>query len=258
MTLANLSGGRDSSAMVVKWLELGNKLDYIIFCDTGFEFEEMYEYIDKLDNYIQRNFNMNITRLNATQEIEKWAFKYPITRGEKVGKLRGLPRSVGKEYCTRETKVYPTKAFVRKLSPQKYMNIALIGYTYNEVESGRVSNLEYAISKYPLHEWRMNELEVDIFLKERGIHNTLYEKFSRTGCYFCPKQSIRSLYNLYKYYPQYFEIMLQWEAKAQRLGCENITWKPNIALTDLKKRFEKEAETLFEDRFEISDTCFCK
>ncbi len=41
MISANLSGGRDSSAMVVKWLENGNELDYIIFCDTGFEFDEM-------------------------------------------------------------------------------------------------------------------------------------------------------------------------------------------------------------------------
>lgn len=55
MILANLSGGRDSSAMVVKWLENGNMLDYIIFCDTGFEFPQMYEYIDKLDSYLQRN-----------------------------------------------------------------------------------------------------------------------------------------------------------------------------------------------------------
>ena len=54
MISANLSGGRDSSAMVVKYLESGNTLDYVIFCDTGFEFEEMYEYIDKLDLYLQK------------------------------------------------------------------------------------------------------------------------------------------------------------------------------------------------------------
>lgn len=35
MVFANLSGGRDSSCMVVKWLESGYDIDYIIFCDTG-------------------------------------------------------------------------------------------------------------------------------------------------------------------------------------------------------------------------------
>lgn len=47
MIVANLSGGRDSTAMVIRWLELGNDLDYILFCDTGLEFKEMYNYIDK-------------------------------------------------------------------------------------------------------------------------------------------------------------------------------------------------------------------
>ena len=30
MIIANVSGGRDSTAMVVKWLELGNTLDSIL------------------------------------------------------------------------------------------------------------------------------------------------------------------------------------------------------------------------------------
>ena len=75
MIIANLSGGRDSSCMVVRYLELGNNIDYIIFCDTGFEFQEMYEYIDKLDNYLKKEFNKSITRLDSSKEIEKWAFQ---------------------------------------------------------------------------------------------------------------------------------------------------------------------------------------
>lgn len=261
MISANLSGGRDSSAMVVKWLENGNKLDYIIFCDTGFEFDEMYEYIDKLDSYLQRNFNIAITRLDSSKEIEKWAFEYPIQSGDNKGKLRGIPKTIGKEYCTRETKVYPTKKFVLDKSKNKFKNTALIGYTYNEVENGRVSNLDYAVSKYPLHEWQMNEPEVDIFLKERGIHNKLYEKFSRTGCYFCPKQSMRSLYTLYKDYPKQWELMKEWEAKAKELECVNQTWKPNLLLSELENRIKimgSVGEQLFSNEFDFEETCFCR
>lgn len=77
----------------------------------------------------------------------------------------------------------------------KYRVTALIGYTYNEVENGRVSILDYAIAKYPLHEWKWNELEVSEFLRERQIMNPLYNHFKRTGCYLCPKQSKASLYH---------------------------------------------------------------
>ena len=31
LTIANLSGGRDSTAMVIRYLELGNNIDYILF-----------------------------------------------------------------------------------------------------------------------------------------------------------------------------------------------------------------------------------
>lgn len=141
MTFANLSGGRDSSAMVVRWLESGEKLDYVLFCDTGFEFDEMYDYIDKLDEYLQKRFEIAITRLDSRGEIEKWAFGQRITRGERAGQFRGLPRRLGKDYCTRETKIYPSKRFVLSKSQQKFRNCVLIGYTYAEVQRGRVSNL---------------------------------------------------------------------------------------------------------------------
>lgn len=260
MISANLSGGRDSSAMVVKWLENGNELDYIIFCDTGFEFPQMYEYIDKLDSYLQRNFNISITRIDSSKEIQKWAFEYPIQSGENKGRLRGIPKTIGKEYCTRETKVNPTKRFVCEKSSNKFRNTALIGYTYNEVENGRVSNLDYAVSRYPLHEWQMNEPEVDTFLKERSIHNPLYEKFSRTGCYFCPKQSMRSLYTLYRNYPTLYQVMKEWEIKAKELNCVNQTWKPNLTLDELESRIKNMGvvgEQLFTNKFENEETCFC-
>lgn len=47
LTIANFSGGRDSTAMVIRYLKLGNNIHYILFCDTGFEFPAMYEYIEK-------------------------------------------------------------------------------------------------------------------------------------------------------------------------------------------------------------------
>ena len=189
--------------MVIRYLELGNDIDYILFCDTGFEFKEMYKYIEKLDKYLQRNFNKSITWLNkggkenADDEytiFEKWAFVKPIEIGERQGLKRGIPRLVGKRlYCTRETKIKPTMKFVKDKCNNKFKVVSLIGYTYNEVENGRVSNLDYAIAKYPLHEWKWNEKEVSDFLSERKIMNPLYNHFQRTGCFLCPKQSKASL-----------------------------------------------------------------
>lgn len=259
MTFASLSGGRDSTAMVVKWLECKNSLDYILFCNTGFEFQEMLEYINKLDNYIQSRFNMSITTLDTSDVIEKWAFFKPISRGDRKGRFRGIARVLGVDYCTREAKIKPMKKFITKLSPNKYKNKILIGYTHNEIESGRVSNVDYGVSVYPLHEWGFNEVDVDNFLKKRGIHNRLYEKFERTGCFFCPKQSINSLYQLFKAYPKEWELMKSWEDRAKKLNCVNQTFKIGISLKELELKFKNNDDrSLFDFGFIEQDVCFCK
>ena len=257
MTFASLSGGRDSTAMVVKWLEEENNLDYIIFCDTGFEFPAMYEYIDKLEKYLLEKFNKKLTRLGDKDTFNKWCFIKPISRGENKGKLRGLPRTIGMSFCTRETKIVPTEKFIVSVSPNKFRNVGLVGFTYNEVVNGRVSNLSYATSKYPLYEWKMNEEECEEFLKKRSIANPLYKHFYRTGCFLCPKQSKNSLYNLYKYYPKEWQIMKEMESKAKKMGCVCQTFKPDKTILEYEKEFRLTPDPLFENDYIDFETCFC-
>lgn len=259
MISANLSGGRDSSAMVIKWLENNEPLDYILFCDTKYEFKEMYLYIDKLDSYIQKKFNKSITRLSFDNDkFTEWAFELPISRGERKGQYRGIPRTLGRDYCTRELKIKPSVDFITKASPNKFRNIALIGYTYDEVENGRVSNLEYATARYPLHEWHMNESECENFLRKRGIANPLYRHFTRTGCFLCPKQSKRAFYKLFKHYPNEWQLMKEWETRAKALNCVNCSFRMGTSLEALEKEFKAMPDELFSDDYVDSETCFCK
>lgn len=259
MIFANLSGGRDSTAMVVRWLELGNDLDYIIFCDTHYEFPQMLEYIDKIENYLLKKFNKKLTHLRSDIDLmRKWAYEYPIVGGNSTGKLRGLPRTVGVDYCTRELKTKPTAKFVKSKSKSFFRNKILIGYTYNEVEKGRTSNLDYGMTEYPLHTWKWNEPEVEEFLRKRGIANPLYQHFSRTGCFCCPKQSKRSLYNLFKFYPKEWAKCKQMETTAKELGCLNITFKPNVSFAELEKEFISNERFDFSDKYSTDAICFCK
>ncbi len=46
---ASLSGGNDSTAMVLRLVEEGWSLDLVLFCDTGLEFPQMYGHVAKQD-----------------------------------------------------------------------------------------------------------------------------------------------------------------------------------------------------------------
>ena len=55
--IVSFSGGKDSTAMLLMMLEKNMPIDEIIFCDTGKEFPQMYEHIEKVQKYIGGGYN---------------------------------------------------------------------------------------------------------------------------------------------------------------------------------------------------------
>ena len=52
--IVSLSGGKDSTAMLLMMLEKNMQIDDIVFCDTGVEFPQMYRHLDKLQKHINK------------------------------------------------------------------------------------------------------------------------------------------------------------------------------------------------------------
>ena len=48
----SLSGGKDSSALLLLMIEKGMPIDAVISADTGMEFPEMYNHLAKLDDLL--------------------------------------------------------------------------------------------------------------------------------------------------------------------------------------------------------------
>ena len=49
--VVSLSGGKDSTAMLLILLERGEPVADVVFFDTGWEFPEMYEHLAKLETF---------------------------------------------------------------------------------------------------------------------------------------------------------------------------------------------------------------
>ena len=71
--IVSLSGGKDSTAMLIKMIEMGMVIDDIVFINVmatptmGAEFPEMYDYLDKLEDYIGRK----ITRVPSVISFDE-------------------------------------------------------------------------------------------------------------------------------------------------------------------------------------------
>lgn len=70
--------------MLLRLLEENRPVDLILYCDTGLEFPQMYDHLNRLENYTGKE----IIRLKASRDFEYYFLS--ITRNEKfvAGSIR--------------------------------------------------------------------------------------------------------------------------------------------------------------------------
>ena len=256
--ISMLSGGRDSTAMTLMLLDKKEPLDYIVFGDTGLEHEEMYEYIDKLDIFFQRKYNMKITRLYPARDYETY-IKEPKTKGDNIGKTRGTPMIADICFWRVEAKREPVKRWIKEVGLKEEDVIQYNGFVYGEFE--RVQNMPNNVQA-PLYEWKMTEADVSDYLKKNQMENKLYKYFSRTGCAVCGKNKIDDKYILYKHYPQKWEFMTRIEKELNQDPNRSGVfprWHTTMFIEDMLKVFKKkDKQPTFEFDDEPAMDCFCK
>ena len=64
----SLSGGKDSTAMLLLMIERGMPIDMVLSADTGMEFPEMYEHLAKLDEHLFRERGIHTPSRPRTSE----------------------------------------------------------------------------------------------------------------------------------------------------------------------------------------------
>ena len=225
------SGGKDSTAMLLKMIENNMAIDDIVFCKImatstiGAEFPEMYKYLDKVDKYLIKTIGKKITRIEAPITFEQ-QFYTVKNRGHYKGKIYGFPWNLG-AWCNSKLKV----AALAKYMKQQGKYVSYIGISYDEPERfARLNKNERA----PLYEWRMTEQDCLKYIQSKDLYNPLYNKFKRLGCWFCVKQSLDSLRIVRKNYPQYWKLLLNWQKDSE------TSFKINYTVQELEEKFRKE------------------
>ena len=227
--IVSLSGGKDSTAMLLRMLEEKMPVDIILFCDTGLEFDAMYKHIDKLGKYI----NQPITRLKAPYPFEYYFYEYsPPRRNPTLEGRNGFswagPRN---RWCTSVLKTRVINAYLRELS-KKYTLIQYVGIASDEKHRIRELN-------YPLIEWNMTEADCLAYCKARGFDwDGLYDIFTRVSCWCCPLQSLDELRKLRKHFPELWDKLQQMDKNTWR------SFLKTYSAEQLEVRFAYEDELL--------------
>ena len=235
VVIGTISGGRDSTAMILKYLEIGGHIDYIVFSDTLEEFPMMYDYLEKVNAYLSKHYNKSIIYTKPLSTFEDWVYGI-VKKGKQKGFVRGLPKKIDPCFWKREAKVYPVDRFLKSvgLIPDKSDYVKLIGYT--KAEENRIQKDPRC--KYPLIEYNWCEGDVDMYLKSLDLINPLYEYFSRTGCAFCPHMSLRGYYIVWKFHKKTWRYMKKVERKLLAMGnVINKTWHDKYNLIELETQF---------------------
>ena len=141
--IISLSGGKDSTAMLLILLEKKIKVDYIVFFDTGWEFPGMYKHIGKLEKYIDRK----IIKLRCKNSLEGLFKKYGFA-------------SFNSRWCTAKK-----RDTINKFCNQHKPFTQWIGYSYDERKRIK-KTIGYC---YPLVDWKITEEKALNYCRRRGF-----------------------------------------------------------------------------------------
>lgn len=228
--IVSFSGGKDSTLMLLLMIEKNMPIDDIIFADTGMEFQELYDYIEKIENLIGRK----VTRLKPKKTWDELFFATK-KKGNNIGQINAFPMTMACD-MSRRLKLEPIAKYYRSIEGEYTV---YIGIARNEPE--RYARLK-PNEKAPLYEWGIDENYVIQELKRRGLHNQLYDTFDRIGCYTCPNMTIKELRLMRKRYPKEYA-KLMWYGEQAELNATKrrfAEYKPGWTMSELEKRFQLE------------------
>lgn len=211
--ILNLSGGKDSAALAIYLRDRIAELEYV-FCDTGKELPETYEYLDRLEAYLGRS----IARLDGGgRDFDHY-----------LALRRGFLPSAHNRWCTELLKIRPLEDYVGDDQVSSY-----VGLRADEDRRGYIPTKPNIRPVFPFKEDGITLRDVLRILEASSVGLPGYYGWrSRSGCFFCFFQKKIEWVGLLENHPDLFEEARQYEASDGGLG---YTWCDDESLEELAR-----------------------
>ena len=211
-----LSGGKDSTAMVLRLSEVEPREYQYICTPTGNELPEMFQHWRRLGEMLGEPIK-------------------PITAGKS---LQGLIRAQNAlpnyrmRWCTRLLKIEPFQAYLIKMSPA----VSYVGIRADEADDRAGVDWEKLggiTNRYPLVEWGWDEADVREYLRYRNV-----EIPARTDCAMCFFQRLGEWWKLWIDYPEAYAEAEKYEDLTGHTLRSDARDSWPASLKDMRGRFE--------------------
>lgn len=211
--ILSLSGGKDSTALAIYMQGKIPDVEYV-FCDTGEELPETYDYLEKLEAFI----GQSIVRLNPDRPFTHYLDIYS-----------GVLPDARTRWCTRMLKIKPFERYVGNDATVSYIAIR----ADEEHRKGYISSKSNIQPCYPFIEDGLNKEDVIRILEDSGLGVPDYYRWrSRSGCYFCFFQQKIEWVGLLENHPSLFNKAAAFE-KINPNADGRFTWVEKESLQDL-------------------------
>lgn len=229
--ILSLSYGKDSLACLGAIEELGWALDRIVHIEIWAtetiqaDPPPMVEFKAKADAIIKARWGIEVEHIKGPHTAEQRMYRLRV-RGDRRGEMVGWPRTRGCEIqssCKRD----PYEKAIR--NAKTYLGIAADEPSRMSRHRARGGII------LPLVESGWTEAYCRQWCEENDLLSPIYTTAARNGCWFCPQQGIGQLRILRKMYPEYWALMMKWDAESpMKFKADGHT------VHDFERRFQLE------------------
>lgn len=253
LTIASFSGGKDSTAMVLRMIEKGERLDTVLFCDTGMEFPAMYSHVEKVREVVE-SAGTEFVWLKPEASFEYLLIEKPID-SERYGPHKGYSwPGMHMRWCTKHLKTQVMDRYCRSVREKSGEDLIMCTGLAAD-EGKRIERQNNKGHRHPLAEWGWTEGVCLGYCYGKGFdwHDPstgrgLYDLFSRTSCWICPLGTIDNFRQLRRWYPDLWAKIgkLEQALKEQRSSESDAnlesSWRytPKRSWQELDDRFAME------------------
>lgn len=210
-----LSGGKDSTALAIYMRDQHPEIEMeYLFADTHKELPETYEFLTRLEAYLDRP----VIRLSS--DLGDRGFDHYLAV------YRGYLPAPNMRWCTRKLKIEPFEKYVG--NDDVYLYIAIRADEHRE---GFISTKPNIRPVYPFREAGITKEDVFRILEDSGVGLPSYYTWrTRSGCYFCFFQRRHEWVGLHEQHPDLFQKAAEYEKSEQ-----GYTWVQNESLEELRQ-----------------------